>query len=130
MKPSTLARLGVLGLAALLACGASPDPGGLRGAIDRLLGGAPAPKQDAAPIPAPRTPREDAPLPNAMSSRRFAGGRSIAWWSERLTRLRREGPEDLYRLTLERARLNSLDVAEGANGEVTVGAPPVAGARP
>jgi hypothetical protein len=67
-----------------------------------------------------------------VTSQRYAGGRPIAWWSERLARLRRDGPEDLYRLTLQRARLNGLEVVEREGGEVAVALAPVApaGARP
>ena len=82
-----------------------------------------APPQ-AEPLPAPEVvhaapdPANAAP---ALTERRYAGGRPIAWWSERLSKLRREGPADLYRITVDRARLNGLDVVEKDGGEIAVG---------
>jgi hypothetical protein len=131
MTRSTFACAALVGLGAV-ACDA-PGVSSARALLDRALGrGAPAPAAPAPPLPAPAAgpPRApaDTPLPSAMTSRRFAGGRPIAWWSERLTGLRRSGPEELYRLTLSRARLNGLDVVEGP-AAVTATTAPVEASR-
>jgi hypothetical protein len=60
---------------------------------------------------------------------RYAGGRTLPWWSERLTELRREGPPDLYDLAVRRARANGLEVRE-ASGAVEVVEASAAGSAP
>ncbi len=90
-----------------------------------------APPPPVSPLPAAALDAHDAAalgLPSATTTRRYAGGRPIAWWSERLGRLRRDGPEDLYRLTRERARLNGLEVVEKPDGGITVAVAAPAGA--
>jgi hypothetical protein len=73
--------------------------------------------------PAPRDPA--APLTLELTGeRRFAGGRPVRWWADRLVRLRKEGRPELYELTLARARLCGLTVEERAGGEVAVTVPP------
>jgi hypothetical protein len=92
---------------------------------------APAPATPAAtaPVPAAPAPRPDDGVRLALTGeRRFAGGRPLPWWSERLAKLRRDGPEALYRLTAARARLAGLEVTEQPGGEVAVAVK--AGPRP
>lgn len=105
---SCLARSALAGALALVLSGCSKPAASVE---------APAP----APAPAATAPPPAAPdgLP-AQTARRYAGGRPIAWWSSRLAELRRDGPPDLYALTLARARLNGLDVVEKEGGEVQV----------
>lgn len=93
---------------------------------------APEPAQVATIVivaPAPRDPSTPLTL-ELTGERRYAGGRPIRWWADRLTRLRQEGPRELYDLTLARARLCGLTVEERAAGDVTVTVPaaPTAGA--
>lgn len=97
-------------------------------------------KEPAAPAPAavatteaiePRLVDTSGPPRLMFSERRYAGGRPLPWWSERLARLRAQGPEDLYRLTVTRARLCGLAVEERPGGEVAVAdAPSPPEARP
>jgi hypothetical protein len=120
----------------LLACSAgAPDPAAAFARASRAPPrAAPATGDErSAPAPAPSGPAPTAAAAPPAIGRRYAGGRPIAWWSERLARLRRDGPEDVYRLTVERARLNGLEVVEREGGEVAValpGAGVVAEARP
>lgn len=137
--PARTARTARAALAAALVVTAS----GCDLVVRALLGASDAARpQPAAPAasattaapaaPAATETATAAPAPVTVTSQRYAGGRPIAWWSERLARLRRDGPADLYRLTVERARLNGLAVVEREGGEVAVAlspAPP-AGARP
>jgi hypothetical protein len=85
-----------------------------------------APAPTSAPLPAPAP--ELRPLQHIIPA--YAGGRPIAWWSERLGKLRREGPQDLYRVTLDRARRNGLEVIEEDGGAVSVRALAAAGGHP
>lgn len=134
MTRFTFAAAALVGLGAV-ACDTAGDSFS-RAVLERVFGpsaprAAPEPPK---PAPAPDPPLgnpADAPLPSVMASRRFAGGRPVAWWSERLTRLRREGPEELYQLTAARARLNGLEVVEQPGGAVGVAtAPATAAAAP
>lgn len=95
----------------------------------RIVGGASAPAAEAAPTtpeapaaPAPRSPTDDTLRLELTGERRFAGGRPLPWWSERLGRLRRDGPEELYRLTLARASAAGLAVTERPGGGFEVAA--------
>jgi hypothetical protein len=103
---SCLARSALAGALALTlsACSSSADA---------------PPAPPPAPVAAPPAAAPADELPS-QTSRRYAGGRPIAWWSTRLAELRRDGPPELYRLTLERARLNGLEVVEREGGEVRV----------
>jgi hypothetical protein len=55
----------------------------------------------------------DAPLQSPVEPMRFHGGRTVAWWKERLELLQRQGTPALYRLTLQRAGAAGLRVVEG-----------------
>jgi hypothetical protein len=131
-RPGVRARLAAP-IAALLLC--SCDPSGwldnLHARVTVEVGPAQPP---AAPAPAPvastpaiepRVVDTSGPPRLMLQDRRYAGGRPLAWWSARLARLRAQGPEDLYRLTLTRAMLCGLAVEERPGGEVAVteGAP-------
>lgn len=84
------------------ACQESVDPGAGQGA--------------PAPEPAPEPPPASLAPPSGRV--RYAGGRTVAWWQERLSALRRDGPAELHRLSLQRARAAGLSVEEGAAGVV------------
>lgn len=87
--------------------------------------GSPSDPTTAAPpaTPAAPSPEPAAARPAAAPRERFAGGRTAAWWQERLTSLRRDGPPDLYQLALRRARAAGLTVVEGAGTAVTATLP-------
>ncbi len=79
--------------------------------------------------PAPPPPPEDPAAKYARLLIDFPfGGQPVRWWRSRLAELAPNGAHPdpaLYRLTVERARKNGLDVDEGKNGvrpgkEVTV----------
>lgn len=133
-----LARLAVLAVASA-ACGC--DPSTASGLLDRLqarttTAAGPAPTlaappaaavPPAAPAPGPvvEAPPQDTSGPPRLEltgTRRYAGGRPVGWWSERLTTLRRDGPREIYDLTLARARLCGLGVEEVPGGAVRVSA--------
>jgi hypothetical protein len=110
--------------AAALACGR---------ATEAAPPSTPPPSPAATPGPTSLAPAAASALglPTAASTQAYAGGRPVAWWGERLRRLRRDGPPELYRLTLDRARLNGLAVVEKDGGEVAVAAARAgAGGRP
>jgi hypothetical protein len=121
-KPRSRRLVALAGAAALAACSRSGE----------APASAPRPAPPATPAaPAAALDARDAAalgLPSVTMTRRYAGGRPIAWWSERLERLRREGPEDLYRLTRERARANGLEVVDRPDGGVAVAVAAPAGA--
>jgi hypothetical protein len=106
----------------------------------------PAAATSPAPAAAPRPdPREPEPAARDLAARLAApssglpgppeplyGGRTVAWWEERIAELRRGLGEDAQRLgdlTVARARANGLSVEEGA-GRVRVTAPDGPGGRP
>ncbi|HEY6098192.1 MAG TPA: hypothetical protein VIW03_02100 [Anaeromyxobacter sp.] len=131
MSASTTRRgrgaLRLAGALALLACSRAPEPPPPPAASPAPPGAATA----SAPLSGLDAGKASAlGLPSGTTTRAYAGGRPIAWWSERLAKLKREGPEDLYRLTLERARLNGLAVVEKDGGEIAVAAAPVREGRP
>lgn len=115
--------------AALLLCGCDPSRwlDGLHAKVTVEVGPAPAPAAAPGPDAAATTAAiEPAPVDTSgpprlmLAGQRYAGGRPLAWWSERLAHLRRQGPEDLYRLTLARAGLCGLAVEERPGGEFVV----------
>jgi hypothetical protein len=129
--PARTARAALAAALVVTASGCDLVVRALLGASDAASPPPAAPASPAAPATS-AAPTPAAAAAVTVTSQRYAGGRPIAWWSERLARLRRDGPEDLYRLTLERARLNGLEVVEREGGEVAVALAPAApaGARP
>lgn len=83
----------------------------------------PLPTTAAATTSAAPAPPPAAPLRPPSEVERFAGGRTEAWWRERLTALRRGGPPDLYALARDRAAAAGLTVTEGPDGAVTATLP-------
>jgi hypothetical protein len=75
---------------------------------------------EVAPAAAPVAQRPAAALAPPAAVGRFAGGRTVAWWQERLAALRKDGPPELYRLALLRAKAAGLAVTEGAGTSVTL----------
>jgi hypothetical protein len=85
----------------------------------------PAARALAARLAAPGASLPEPPAP-------LYGGRTVAWWEERIEELRRGLGEEAQRLadlTVARARANGLSVDEGA-GRVRVSAPDGPGGRP
>jgi hypothetical protein len=76
-------------------------------------GSGPAPEPA---VPEPQPASLVAPAPRVL----VAGGRPLAWWTERLSSLRKDGPLELYRLAQQRAKAAGLTVTEGPNASVTV----------
>jgi hypothetical protein len=87
----------------------APDP---EPASDPPVAAAPSPASatPAATSAARPVPSEPARAQLQASFEPQAGGRTLTWWGERLTTLRRDGPPELYELALQRARTNGLKV--------------------
>jgi hypothetical protein len=72
------------------------------------------------PVAAPPAPISPAPPVLAQAADRYAGGRTLGWWGERLTALRRGGDAALYALAVRRAEANGLEVREGDDSVVVL----------
>jgi hypothetical protein len=107
-------RLALLAAAAALAAACSKDEAPPAARFPSAAGDprATAPAAEPQPPPSPAPVPASAPGAEGGLALAYAGGRPLAWWNERLTRLRAEGPPALYELTVERARANGLRVVE------------------
>jgi hypothetical protein len=134
--------LAVAALVALAACSREEEPPAISPAMQKRLDedlrdmhrrtlatrlGDDPPVAARPPVPAGPDPslpesRSQPPAPEPEARVTWAGGRPLPWWNERLARLRADGPQPLYDLTVQRAKANGLRVVE-ADGKVRVEAP-------